>query len=177
MFNTTDIEIVTPLALTTPSGLSGCAVEELSSLFRQLLADVFTLYIKTKNFHWHMSGTHFRDYHLLLDEQAGQIFSMVDDVAERTRKIGGHTLRSIRDIALHQRILDNNQIYVLPREMLIELRVNNQQLLHALRATHEACDKYNDIATASLIETWIDETERRIWFLFETQPGVQVIES
>jgi starvation-inducible DNA-binding protein len=139
----------------------------LTDALRKLLADVFTLYMKTKNFHWHMSGKHFRDYHLLLDEQASQIFAMTDGIAERARKIGGTTLRSISDIALHQRLLDNNAEFVAPKDMLSELRDDNRQLARKLRTTHKLCDKHYDVATASLIETWIDETERRVWFLSE----------
>jgi starvation-inducible DNA-binding protein len=147
--------------------LSGNAVEEISSNLRRLLADVFALYVKTKNFHWHMSGRHFRDYHLLLDEQATEIFAMTDTIAERARKIGGTTIRSISDIAKNQRLKDNNKEMVGPQEMLAELSLDNQQLTRSLRATHEICDRHNDVATASLIETWIDETERRTWFLSE----------
>ena len=150
-----------------PTDLSGNAVEEISSNLRRLLADVFALYLKTKNFHWHMSGPHFRDYHLLLDEQSTQIFAMTDDIAERARKIGGSTIRSISDIAKNQRLKDNNKESVSPMEMIGELRDDNQQLTRALRATHEVCDKHNDVATASLIEVWIDESERRTWFLAE----------
>ena len=147
--------------------LGGDAVEEISSSLRRLLADVFALYVKTKNFHWHMSGRHFRDYHLLLDEHSTQIFAMTDDIAERARKIGGTTIRSISDIAKNQRLKDNNKEMVGPQEMLAELSLDNQQLTRSLRATHEICDRHNDVATASLIETWIDETERRTWFLSE----------
>jgi starvation-inducible DNA-binding protein len=143
------------------------AVEEISSNLRRLLADVFALYVKTKNFHWHMSGPHFRDYHLLLDEQSTQIFAMTDDIAERARKIGGSTIRSISDIARNQRLKDNNKEGVSAPEMIGELRDDNQQLTRALRATHEVCDRHNDVATASLIEVWIDESERRTWFLSE----------
>jgi len=151
----------------TPSDLGGDAVVEISGSLRKLLADVFTLYLKTKNFHWHMSGKHFRDYHLLLDEQASQIFAMTDEVAERARKIGGTTIHSIRDIAEHQRLKDNNSEFVPPHDMLSELRDDNQMLTRELRSTHELCDHHNDVATASLIENWIDETERRTWFLSE----------
>ena len=151
----------------TPTDLSRDAVVEISSALRQLLADVFALYVKTKNFHWHMSGSHFRDYHLLLDEQATQIFAMTDDIAERARKIGGTTLRSISDISRHQHLKDNNKESVEPKDMLGELSADNQQLTRSLRATHEICDRHNDVATASLIEVWIDETERRTWFLSE----------
>jgi starvation-inducible DNA-binding protein len=142
---------------------------EISDALRQLLADVFALYLKTKNFHWHMSGHHFRDYHLLLDEQSEQIFAMTDDIAERARKIDGTTLRSISDISRHQRLKDSNTEFVTPREMLGELSADNQQLTRFLRSAHEVCDRHNDVATASLIENWIDETERRTWFLSATQ--------
>ena len=154
-------------ALKTPTDLSRDGVNEISSSLRHLLADVFALYVKTKNFHWHMSGPHFRDYHLLLDEQGEQIFAMTDDIAERARKIGGATFRSITDISEHQRLQDNNADFVGPKEMLAELADDNQQLVKFLRSTHEICDQHNDVATASLIENWIDETERRTWFLFE----------
>jgi starvation-inducible DNA-binding protein len=147
--------------------LSDNAVEEISGNLRRLLADVFALYVKTKNFHWHMSGQHFRDYHLLLDEQATQVFAMTDPIAERARKIGGTTLRSISDIARNQRLKDNNKESVGPQEMIGELREDNRQLTRSLRAIHEICDRDNDVATASLIEVWIDETERRTWFLAE----------
>jgi starvation-inducible DNA-binding protein len=152
----------------TPSDLSGDAVVEIPGALRKLLADVFTLYLKTKNFHWHMSGRHFRDYHLLLDEQASQVFAMTDDIAERARKIGGTTIHSIRDIAEHQRLKDNNAEFVPPIDMLAELLSDNQQLTRELRSTHKLCDQHDDVATASLIENWIDETERRAWFLSET---------
>jgi starvation-inducible DNA-binding protein len=137
-----------------------------------LLADVFALYIKTKNFHWHMSGPHFRDYHLLLDEQSEQIFAMTDAVAERARKIGGTTLRSIGHIGRLQRINDNDADYVTPEDMLAELRDDNKQLISLLRETHDVCSEHNDVATTSLLENWIDEAERRHWFLFEmTRPA------
>jgi starvation-inducible DNA-binding protein len=155
----------------TITDLSGDAVEEISSNLRLLLADVFVLYLKTKNFHWHMSGRHFRDYHLLLDEHSTQIFAMTDDIAERARKIGGTTIRSISDIARNQRLKDNNKEGVSPQEMLAELSADNQQLTRSLRSTHEICDRHNDVATASLLETWIDETERRTWFLSEIIRG------
>jgi starvation-inducible DNA-binding protein len=148
-------------------GLSREAVSKISSALRELLADVFSLYLKTKNFHWHIAGRHFRDYHLLLDEQAGQIFAMTDDIAERARKIGGSTLRSIGDIARHQRLKDNDEETVGPEKMLSELRDDNLQLARFLRSAHELCAAHNDVATTSLIETWIDETERRAWFLRE----------
>jgi starvation-inducible DNA-binding protein len=151
----------------TPSDLSGDAVEEITSNLRRLLADVFALYVKTKNFHWHISGRHFRDYHLLLDEQATQIFAMTDTIAERARKVGGTTIRSISDIAKNQRLKDNNKESVSPMEMIQELCDDNQQLTRSMRSTHEVCGRYNDVATTSLIEVWIDETERRTWFLAE----------
>ena len=151
----------------TATDLSGDAVVQISDALRKLLADVFTLYVKTKNFHWHMSGKHFRDYHLLLDEHATQIFAMTDDIAERARKIGGKTLRSISDISRHQSLKDNNEEFVAPEDMLVELRADNQQLTRELRSTHELCEKHGDVATASLIENLIDETERRAWFLSE----------
>jgi starvation-inducible DNA-binding protein len=153
--------------LETPTDLSRGGVEQISSELRFLLADVFALYVKTKNFHWHMSGRHFRDYHLLMDEQADQIFAMTDDVAERARKIGGTTLHSVSDISRHQRLQDNNEEFVGPREMLAELSEDNQHLTRSLRSAHEVCDRHNDVATASLIEVWIDQAERRTWFLSE----------
>jgi len=133
-----------------------------------LLADCFALYLKTKNFHWHMSGPHFRDHHLMLDEQADQIFAMTDPIAERVRKIGGTTLRSIGQIARQQRLLDNDADFVPPGTMLAELRDDNRQLTSILREVHALCDEHGDVATASLVEVWIDETERRTWFLFES---------
>lgn len=151
----------------TRTDLSGNAVEEISSNLRRLLADVFALYLKTKNFHWHISGRHFRDYHLLLDEQATQIFAITDTIAERARKIGGTTIRSISDIARNQRLKDNNKEGVSPQEMISELCEDNQQLTRSLRAAHEVCDRHSDVATASLIEVWIDESEQRTWFLAE----------
>jgi starvation-inducible DNA-binding protein len=154
-------------ALATPTDLSRDAVVEISRELRLLLADVFALYVKTKNFHWHMSGRHFRDYHLLMDEHAEQIFAMTDDVAERARKIGGNTLHSISDISRHQRLHDNDEEFVTPKDMLTELSDDNQHLTRSLRSTHEVCDRHNDVATASLIEVWIDQTERRTWFLSE----------
>jgi starvation-inducible DNA-binding protein len=151
----------------TPTDLSGDAVEDISSNLRRMLADVFALYVKTKNFHWHISGRHFRDYHLLLDEQATQIFAMTDTIAERARKIGGTTIRSIGDIARNQRLKDNNKEGVSPQEMIAELCDDNHQLTRSLRAVHEVCDGHNDVAKASLIEVWIDESEQRTWFLAE----------
>ena len=155
-------------ALETPTDLDQEGVNEISEELRLLLADVFGLYVKTKNFHWHMSGRHFRDYHLLLDEHSDQIFAMTDDIAERARKIGGTTIHSIGEIAKHQRLKDNSRDFLGPKDMLEELLADNQKLTQYLRATHEVCEKHNDIATASLIETWVDQTERRTWFLFES---------
>jgi len=155
-------------ALETPNDLDSFAVLEVSNSMRQLLADVFALYLKTKNFHWHMSGPHFRDYHLLLDEQADQIFAMTDVIAERARKVGATTLHSIGDISRHQRLKDNDEELVPPRDMLVELHGDNQQMTRHLRAAHELCEFHGDVATTSLIEVWIDETERRQWFLAET---------
>ena len=152
--------------------LGSTAVAEISDALRKLLADVFALYLKTKNFHWHMEGRHFRDYHLLLDEHAAQILAMTDDIAERARKLGGTTLRSISDISRHQRLKDNSEESVRPKDMMAELRADNQQLTRYLRSAHEICDKHNDVATASLIEVWIDETERRAWFLSQIAPDL-----
>jgi starvation-inducible DNA-binding protein len=153
--------------LATRSDLGTEAVKNISGALNALLADVFALYVKTKNFHWHMSGPHFRDYHLLLDEHAGQIFSMTDDIAERVRKIGGVTIHSIGHIGRLQRLSDNDAEYVDPLDMLAEVREDNRALLASMRAAHDLCDEENDVATASLLENWIDETERRVWFLFE----------
>jgi len=155
-----------------PTDLNQDGVAEITTALRQLLADVFALYLKTKNFHWHMTGQHFRDYHLLLDEHAEQIFAMTDDIAERARKIGGITLRSISDISRHQRLKDNNDESVTPKEMLTELNADNQALTRYFRSAHETCEKYNDVGTASLIEVWIDQTERRTWFLSEILQGL-----
>ena len=152
----------------TLADLRGDAVVEISGELRKLLADVFALYVKTKNFHWHMSGPHFRDYHLLLDEHGAQIFAMTDDIAERARKIGSTTIRSISDISKHQRVKDNNLERVAPEDMLKELSADNRELTRSLRSAHELCEKHNDVATASLIENWIDEAERRTWFLSES---------
>jgi starvation-inducible DNA-binding protein len=152
--------------------LSREAIEEISEGLRRMLADVFALYLKTKNFHWHMVGPHFRDFHLLLDEQGEQIFAMTDDIAERARKLGGTTLRSIGDISRHQRLKDSDAESLTAKEMMTELRVDNRELTRFLRVTHEVCERHNDVATASLIETWIDETERRTWFLSEILAGL-----
>jgi len=154
--------------LATPTDLEGKSVKDISGALNALLADVFGLYVKTKNFHWHMSGRHFRDYHLLLDEHGDQLFAMTDDIAERVRKIGGTTIRSIGNISRLQRIADNDADYVTPEDMLAELRDNERQLIQSMRETHDLCDESRDVATASLLENWIDQSERRHWFLFET---------
>jgi starvation-inducible DNA-binding protein len=153
--------------LATPTDLGANATRDISGGLNILAADVLALWMKTKNFHWHMSGPHFRDYHLMLDEQSDQIYAMVDPIAERARKLGGKTLHSIGQVKKLQRVLDNDAEYVTPQDMLAELREDNKQLAHNMRALHEVCDEHNDIATASLIENWVDETERRTWFLFE----------
>ena len=154
--------------LTTPTDLGDNARRDISGALNALLADVFALYLKTKNFHWHVSGPHFRDYHLLLDEQGTQIYEATDDIAERVRKVGGTTLRSIGHIARLQRFKDNDAEYVDPLDMLAELREDNIELVKRMRVTHDVCDEHGDVASASLIENWIDEAERRAWFLFET---------
>lgn len=154
--------------LHTPNSLGEQARRDLSAELNTLLADIFGLYLKTKNFHWHMSGPYFRDYHLLLDDQADQIFATTDAIAERVRKLGGTTLRSIGHIQRLQRIADNEADFVTPADMLAELREDNMQLANYMRETHALCDEHNDVATASLLENWIDEAERRIWFLFES---------
>jgi starvation-inducible DNA-binding protein len=151
----------------TRSDLGSEAVKNISGALNALLADIFGLYVKTKNFHWHMSGPHFRDYHLLLDEHGDQLFAMTDDIAERVRKLGGSTIRSIGHIGRLQRIADNDAEYVDAPDMLAELREDNRTLLAKMREAHDVCDEENDVATASLLENWIDETERRIWFLAE----------
>ena len=153
--------------LATRTDLKAAATKDITGAMNAILADVFAIYLKTKNFHWHMSGPHFRDYHLLLDEQADQLYAMTDPIAERIRKIGGVTLRSIGHISRTQRVLDNDAEYVEPQDMLAELREDNKDLAARLREAHNVCDEHRDIATASLIEVWIDETERRTWFLFE----------
>jgi starvation-inducible DNA-binding protein len=154
--------------LNTPTGHGANAIRDLSGALNAVLADSFALYVKTKNFHWHISGPHFRDYHLLLDEHADQIFAMTDPIAERVRKLGGTTLRSIGHVARLQRVSDNDADYVTAQDMLAELREDNGQLAARLREVHGLCDEHGDVASASLIETWIDETERRVWFLFES---------
>jgi len=153
--------------LTVPTDIDPKAVKDISGALNALLADVFTLYLKTKNFHWHISGPHFRDYHLLLDDHGDQIFAMTDDIAERVRKIGGTTIRSIGHIARLRRIPDNDEEYVTPKDMLSELREDEKALVASMRAVHTVCDEAGDVATASLIENWIDQGERRVWFLFE----------
>jgi starvation-inducible DNA-binding protein len=159
--------------LATPTDLTRAATRDITGAMNATLADVFALYLKTKNFHWHMSGPHFRDYHLLLDEQADQLFAMTDPIAERVRKIGGLTLRSIGHISRTQRVLDNDAEYVEPLDMIAELADDNKTLAARLREAHNVCDEHRDVATASLIEVWIDETERRTWFLSEIKRGRQ----
>ncbi|MGD0639738.1 MAG: DNA starvation/stationary phase protection protein [Roseiarcus sp.] len=163
-----DADIRRAAPLRTPTDLSASATRDVSAAMNLLLADVYTLYLKTKNFHWHMSGPHFRDYHLLLDEQSGEIFAMTDAIAERVRKIGGRTLHSIGEISRQQRLADNDADYVEPLDMLAELRDDNQRLAASMREAHGVCDEAGDVASASLIEAWIDEAERRTWFLFES---------
>jgi len=165
---TREMERRQEIPLTTPTDLKAEATRDISGAMNAILADVFALYLKTKNFHWHLSGPHFRDYHLLFDEQGDQLFAMTDPIAERIRKLGGTTVRSIGHIARLQRVADNDAPYVEPEDMLAELREDNQTLAARLREAHGVCEEYDDIATASLIEVWIDETERRTWFLFET---------
>ena len=154
-------------ALHTPTDLKAEATKDITAALNLLLADYFALYLKTKNFHWHMSGPHFRDYHLLLDDQGDQIFATTDPLAERVRKIGGNTLRSIGQISKLQRVLDNDADYVTPQDMLAELADDNRQLVTHLREAHDVCDEHGDVASASLLENWVDEAERRAWFLFE----------
>jgi starvation-inducible DNA-binding protein len=160
-------------SLETPNLLSSQATEEIAAALTALLADSLALYLKTKNFHWHVSGPHFRDYHLMFDEQAAEIFAMTDPLAERARKVGGTTLRSIGHIARQQRILDNDAGYVEPADMLAELLDDNKQLAAFMRQAHDLCDDHDDVATESLLEEFIDQTEKRIWFLFETSRGMQ----
>jgi starvation-inducible DNA-binding protein len=157
--------------LKVPTDIAPKSVADITGALNALLADVFTLYLKTKNFHWHMSGPHFRDYHLLLDEHGDQLFAMTDEIAERVRKIGGTTVRSIGHIARLQRIPDNDAEYVTPQDMLSELREDEKALVSSMLAVHTVCDEASDVATASLLENWIDQGERRIWFLFETTRG------
>ncbi|MGO9419709.1 Dps family protein [Roseiarcus sp.] len=164
---TRDANALRAAPLATPTDLKSNAVRDLTGALNILLADMFGLYVKTKNFHWHVSGPHFRDYHLMLDEQGEQIFATTDAIAERVRKIGGTTLRSIGHIKRLQRIEDNDAEFVAPSDMLAELRDDNKQLVANMRETHGLCDEHGDVATASLLEVWIDEAERRTWFLFE----------
>ncbi len=159
--------------LATPTDLTRSATKDIAGAMNAILADVFALYVKTKNFHWHMSGPHFRDYHLFLDEQGEQLFAMTDPIAERIRKIGGLTLKSIGHISRTQRVLDNDADYVEPLDMIAELADDNKTLAARLREAHNVCDEHRDVATASLIEVWIDETERRTWFLSEIKRGKQ----
>src|SRR4051812_20595797 len=166
--NVRDAKALRIAPLHTPTDLKPTAVQDIAGAMNILLADMFALYLKTKNFHWHISGPHFRDYHLLLDEQGEQIFTTTDAIAERVRKIGGTTLRSIGHIGRLQRIEDNDAEFVTPMDMLAELREDNKQLVGRMRETHDLCDEHgDDVATASLLEVWIDEAERRTWFLFE----------
>ena len=165
--NVRDAKALRVAALATPTDLKPNAVRDISGALNILLADVFALYLKTKNFHWHVSGPHFRDYHLLLDEQAEQIFAITDPIAERVRKLGGTTLRSVGQIGRLQRVLDNDADFVTPLDMLAELREDNSELARRMRETHGLCEEHGDVATASFIEIWIDEAERRAWFLFE----------
>src|SRR6266568_1632374 len=153
--------------LDTPTDLPQAAVDQISAALNTLLADAFALYLKTKNFHWHISGRHFRDYHLMLDEQSDAIFATTDQLAERVRKLGGTTLKSIGQVAKLQTIKDNNEDYVPPREMLRELMEDNKHVAAAMRKAHDVCDDADDVASASILEVFIDETERRTWFLFE----------
>lgn len=164
---TQDLQARQNAPMATPTDLTAKATKDIAGALNAILADVFALYLKTKNFHWHMSGPHFRDYHLLLDQQAEQIYAMTDPIAERVRKIGGTTLRSIGHIARLQRLPDNDAEYVEPLDMLAELRDDNKVLASRMRESHEVCEEHRDVATASLLEVWIDETERRTWFLFE----------
>src|SRR5712675_2861388 len=166
--NTRDLELRRKAPLATRTDLGAAATKDIAAAMNGILADIFALYVKTKNFHWHMSGPHFRDYHLLLDEQSDQLFAMTDPIAERIRKVGGSTLKSIGHIARLQRMSDNDADYVEPRDMLAELGGDNQALAARFREAHNVCDEHRDLATASLIEVWIDETERRAWFLFES---------
>ena len=164
---TDEAKIRRAATLKTPSDLGSDATRDLSGALNVLLADLFPLYLKTKNFHWHVSGPHFRDYHLLLDEQADQIFAITDTVAERVRKLGGNTLRSVGQIGRLQRVSDNDADFVSPLDMLAELRDDNKRLAAHMRETHGICDERGDVATASLLEVWIDEAEKRVWYLFE----------
>ena len=167
MNSRTELEVRREAPLKTRSDIQPESVREISGALNKLLADVFALYLKTKNFHWHMSGPHFRDYHLLLDEQGEQIFAITDDIAERVRKIGGMTIRSIGEISRMQRLLDNDADFVTPEDMLSELYEDNRALELSMKSAHDLCGQAGDVATTSLLETWIDEAQRRTWFLFE----------
>ncbi len=168
-----DLQRQVPTQLATPSDLGPGTAERVAEAINPLIADAFALYLKTKNFHWHMSGSHYREYHLLLDEHADQIFAMTDILAERVRKLGATTLRSIGDVARSQNVRDNDVAYVTPRDMLAELMTDNKDYAGRQRAAHRMCDDVNDVATASLLENFIDETERRTWFLYETIVGAE----
>jgi starvation-inducible DNA-binding protein len=170
---TTELRQKRDIPLTVPTDLTRSAVKDIAGAMNAILADVFALYLKTKNFHWHMSGPHFRDYHLLLDEHSDQLYAMTDPIAERVRKLGGLTIKSIGHISRIQRVLDNDADYVDPADMIAELAEDNQTLAARLREAHNVCDEHRDVATASLIEVWIDETERRTWFLSEIKRGRQ----
>jgi starvation-inducible DNA-binding protein len=168
-----DLRAVRSAPLNTPTDLDASAVRDITAALNGVLADAFALYVKTKNFHWHMSGPHFRDYHLLLDEQAAEVLAMTDPVAERVRKLGGITLHSIGEIGRSQRLLDNDADYVEAADMLAELREDNSTVAARLREVHGMCDEHDDVASASLLEVWIDEAERRAWFLFEASRGAE----
>ena len=168
---TAELRLKRDIPLTVPTDLTRSAVKDIAGAMNAILADVFALYLKTKNFHWHMSGPHFRDYHLLLDEHGDQLYAMTDPIAERIRKLGGLTIKSIGQISRIQRVLDNDADYVDPSDMIAELAEDNQTLAARLREAHNVCDEDRDVATASLIEVWIDETERRTWFLTEIKRG------
>ena len=170
---TAELRLKRDIPLTVPTDLTRSAVKDIAGAMNAILADVFALYLKTKNFHWHMSGPHFRDYHLLLDEHSDQLYAMTDPIAERIRKLGGLTIKSIGQISRIQRVLDNDADYVDPADMIAELAEDNQTLAARLREAHNVCDEHRDVATASLIEVWIDETERRTWFLTEIKRGQQ----
>ena len=170
---TAELRLKRDIPLTVPTDLTRSAVKDIAGAMNAILADVFALYLKTKNFHWHMSGPHFRDYHLLLDEHGDQLYAMTDPIAERIRKLGGLTIKSIGQISRLQRVLDNDADYVDPEDMIAELAEDNQTLAARLREAHNVCDEHRDVATASLIEVWIDETERRTWFLTEIKRGQQ----
>jgi starvation-inducible DNA-binding protein len=166
-----ELEVLRAAGHTQHTDIVAESVKEISGALTALLADVFALYVKTKNFHWHMSGPHFRDYHLLLDEHGDQLFAMTDEIAERVRKIGGTTLRSIGHIGRIKRIADNDADYVTPKDMLSELWQDNKTLVLSMRSAHDLCDEAGDVATTSVLENWIDETQRRAWFLYETIRG------